>query len=164
MPLVGKGKSKVGFDTRLNASGKSGSEPSGENVGFNHTPFQHEATRACLTLLALLLGVFQVLRGDCDARRHSQSPIFNIHEWGDFVNTFLAIPQTITDDCLTSGIFLLCKIEMLVRRNIEVRVLAIVMYVTNHRRGVKGTALVHSYDNKEFNYKKGVALVPHSID
>jgi len=104
------------------------------------------------------------LRGDCDARRHSQSPIFNIHEWGDFVNTFLAIPQTITDDCLTSGIFLLCKIEMLVRRNIEVRVLAIVMYVTNHRWGVKGTALVHSYDNKEFNYKKGVALVPHSID
>ena len=104
------------------------------------------------------------MRGEYDAHRHSYPPIFNIHEWGEFVNTFLAIPQIITDDCLTSGIFLLCKIEMLVRRNIEVRVLAIVMYVTNHRRGVKGTALVHSYDNKDFNPKKGVALVSHSID
>ena len=50
VPSLEKGKSKVGFETRLKTSGKSrvesGSEPVGEDLHNTVTPFQHGATRA----------------------------------------------------------------------------------------------------------------------
>ena len=84
MPLVGKGKSKVGFDTRLNASGKSGSEPSGEDLHFTIPAFQHECSVRSLPVRAVLS-----FRAQDDTAVYAST--FILHEWGEFVNYFLAI-------------------------------------------------------------------------
>jgi hypothetical protein len=78
VPLVGMG------ETGFSGITGSGSEPSGEDLHFTIPAFQHECSVRSLPVRAVLS-----FRAQDDTAVYAST--FILHEWGEFVNYFLAI-------------------------------------------------------------------------